>query len=77
MPIKDVEISVDGTKYYDISKTNGSFSIRLEEYTVGDEITVTTSHKDFEDKSMNFKINGPEMKGVDFFLNPVSKKPNQ
>lgn len=72
-PIRGVEVNVDGTKYYDVSKTDGTYKIRLEKYTLGDDITITTSHKDFEDKIFNLKISAPEILGQDIFLNPVPK----
>ena len=67
-----VEINVDGTRYYAISITDGTYSLRLEEYTLGDEISITTSHKDFEDKTILLKINSPEIKNQDIFLNPIT-----
>ena len=71
MPIKGVEINVDGTRYFTFSITDGSYNLRLEEYTLGDEITVTTSHKDYEDKTISLRINSPELKNQDIFLNPI------
>lgn len=71
MPIKDVEINVDGTRYFDKSKTDGSYKIRLEEYTLGDEITITTSHEGYEDKTTSLKINSAEILNQDIFLQPV------
>ncbi len=72
VPIKGVEISVDGTRYFAISITDGSYKIRLDEYTLGDEITLTTSHQDFEDKTTSLRINSPDIRNQDIFLNPVS-----
>ncbi|MEO6733044.1 MAG: toll/interleukin-1 receptor domain-containing protein [Ferruginibacter sp.] len=72
IPIKGVEVNVDGTRYYAISITDGSYNLRLEEYTLGDEITLTTSHKDFEDKTISLRINAPEIAKQDIFLNPIS-----
>jgi len=72
VPIKGVEISVDGTRYFAISITDGSYKLRLEEYTLGDEITLTTSHKDFEDKTTLLRINSPDIRNQDIFLNPVT-----
>ena len=72
MPIRDVEVNVEGTRYYALSITDGTYNLRLEEYTLGDEITITTSHKDYEDKTIALKINSPEIKGQDIFLNPVA-----
>lgn len=73
VPIKGVEINVDGTRYYALSITDGSYSLRLEEYTLGDEITLTTSHKDFEDKTIVLRINSPDITNQDIFLNPVTR----
>jgi hypothetical protein len=72
MPIRNVEINVEGTRYYAVSITDGSYNLRLEEYTLGDEITLTTSHKDYEDKTISLKINSPDIKNQDIFLNPIS-----
>jgi len=72
VPIKGVEVSVDGTRYFAISITDGSYKLRLEEYTLGDEINLTTSHKDFEDKTTLLRINSPDIRNQDIFLNPVA-----
>ena len=72
VPIKGVEISVDGTRYFAVSITDGSYKLRLEEYTLGDEITLTTSHQDFEDKTTLLRINSPDIRNQDIFLNPVA-----
>jgi len=71
MPIRGVEINVDGTRYYAVSITDGTYNLRLQEYTLGDEITLTTSHKDFEDKTISLKISSPDITNEDIFLNPV------
>ncbi len=73
MPIRGVEISVDGTRYFTKSLTDGTYKLRLEEYTLGDEITVTTSHKDYEDKTISLRINSPDIVGQDIFLNPITR----
>lgn len=71
MPVKNVEVSVDDTKYYDNSLTDGTYSIQLKDYTIGDRITITASgNKGYEDKIMPLTITGPDMT-VDFILNPV------
>jgi hypothetical protein len=70
-PIKDVEVSVDGTRYYDVSDNDGSFSIRLLEYTVDDEVTLTTSHPEYEDKSTRLHLGGPKLSGIKIYLNPA------
>jgi TIR domain len=73
-PIKDVEINVDGTRYYAMSINDGTYSLRLEEYTLGDEVKLTTSHKDFEDKTTSLLITSPDIKNQDIFLNPIPHK---
>lgn len=71
MPIRGVEISVDGTRYFTNSLTDGTYKLRLEEYTLGDEITITTSHQDYEDKTISLRINSPDIRDEDIFLNPL------
>jgi hypothetical protein len=73
VPIRDVEVYVEGTKYSGHSITDGSYSLRLDDYSVGDVITLTTSHKDFEDKTVTVKINEPEM-SLDFVLKEISSQ---
>jgi hypothetical protein len=73
MPIKGVEINVDGTRYYAVSITDGTYNLRLEEYTLGDEVNITTSHPDFEDKTISLRISAPDIKNEDIFLNPAKK----
>lgn len=73
IPIKGVEIDVEGTRYYAISLTDGSYNLRLEEYTLGDEITILTSQKNYEDKTFLLKITSPEIKNQDIFLNPITQ----
>lgn len=70
-PVKDVEISVDGTRYYDVSDNDGSFSIRLQEYTVDDQVTLTTSHRGYEDKSTRLRLGGPKLSDIKIYLNPA------
>lgn len=71
-PISDVEINVDGTRYVAHSISNGTYNLRLEEYTLGDEITITTTHEGYEDKTRAVRINSPEIRDVDFVLNPIN-----
>lgn len=71
IPIKGVEVSVDGTRYYAISITDGTYNLRLQEYTLGDEVSITTSHKDYEDKTINLRITSPNLQNQDIFLNPI------
>ena len=71
MPIKDVEINVDGTRYFAISITDGSYSLTLDEYTLGDEISITTSHPRYEDKTFALTIQSPVIANTDIFLQPI------
>ncbi|MBK6546029.1 MAG: TIR domain-containing protein [Saprospiraceae bacterium] len=71
-PIKGVDVIVEGTKYFDKTKNDGSFLIRLDEYTIGDEIEIVTSHPNYEDKISRLKIISPDMKNIDLYLNPVT-----
>ena len=75
IPIKGVEINVDGTRYYAVSITDGTYNLRLQEYTLGDEITLTTSHPGYEDKTISLRINTPEITNEDIFLNPAKRSP--
>ena len=72
LPIKGVEVSADGTRYYALSITDGTYNLRLEEYTLGDEINLTTSHKDFEDKTITLRLQAPNIQNQDIFLNPIA-----
>ncbi len=72
VPIRGVEISADGTRYYAISITDGTYNLRLEEYTLGDEISLTTSHKEYEDKTISLRIQSPNIQNQDIFLNPIA-----
>lgn len=70
-PIKDVEVVVDGSRFFARTVNNGTFSMRLSEFTIGDEITVVTSHKDYKDKSRVVKIDRAQKTDVDFVLQPL------
>ncbi|HNF71934.1 MAG TPA: TIR domain-containing protein [Chitinophagaceae bacterium] len=70
IPISGVEVNVEGTRFATTTATDGSYTIRLEEYTIGDAVSLTTSHPDFEDKILPIRIANPEIK-QDIFLNPV------
>lgn len=70
-PIADVEINVEGTRYVAYSTSNGTYRLRVDEYTLGDEILLTTSHPQFEDKTRLLRINAPEITEFDFVLQPL------
>jgi hypothetical protein len=71
MPIKEVEVMVDGTRFFGRSVSNGTYSITLTGYTPGEEITLITSHKEYKDKTKPLKITRQEMLNVDFVLQPL------
>jgi len=73
IPIKGVEVDVDGTRYSAVSITDGTYNLRLEEYTLGDEITITTSHPGYEDKTVSLRINAPDIINEDIFLNQAKR----
>jgi hypothetical protein len=68
MPISNVVVMADGTKFFGTSVTNGTYSIKLADYAIGDEIDLFTSRKDYKDKTIKLKINRQEMTNIDFVL---------
>src|SRR5207253_2324161 len=49
-PIKDVDILVEGTPYFSKTVNNGTYSLKVSNYFIGDEISIVTSHKNYKDK---------------------------
>ena len=74
-PIKDVEVLVDGSPFYSKTVNNGTYSLRVTNYSIGDEISIVTSHKNYKDKMRTIQIDKQQMTNVDFVLQPL--KPNQ
>jgi hypothetical protein len=70
-PIRDVDISVDGTPYAAKTTNEGYFEIPLPDYHFGDRITVVTSHPSYEDKQKVFDIQSGEINKIEFVLNPL------
>ena len=70
-PIRDVEVSVDGTPYAAKTSNDGSFDIPIPGYHFGDRISLVTSHPLYEDKSKELKIESGEIANIEFVLNPV------
>jgi hypothetical protein len=73
-PIRDVEVSVDGTPYAAKTFNDGSFDIPIPGYHFGDRITLVTSHPSYEDKSKELIIESGEIANIEFVLNPVPHK---
>ena len=71
-PIKDVEVMAEGTRFFGKTVNNGTYSIRLSDYSVGDEILLSTSHKDYNDKAKKITIAAQQMNNIDFVLQPLS-----
>lgn len=70
-PIRNVEVSVDGTPYAAKTSNDGSFDIPIPGYHFGDRISLVTSHPLYEDKSKELKIESGEIANIEFVLNPV------
>jgi hypothetical protein len=70
-PIKDVEVTVDGTQYFAKTINDGSFEIPIPGYHFGDRITLVTSHPAYEDKEKQFDIESGEIDKIEFVLNPL------
>ena len=70
-PIKDVELTVDGTPFFARSINDGSFQITIADYHFGDRITLVTSHPKYEDKIKEFDIESGEINKIEFVLNPI------
>ena len=73
-PIRDVEVSVDGTPYAAKTFNDGSFDIPIPGYHFGDRVTLVTSHPSYEDKSKELIIESGEIANIEFVLNPVPHK---
>ena len=70
-PIKDVNVTVDGTPYFSKTINDGSFDIPIPGYHFGDRITLVTSHPAYEDKIKEFDIESGEINKIEFVLNPL------
>jgi hypothetical protein len=70
-PIKDVDVTVDGTPYSAKTINDGSFEIPIPGYHFGDRITLVTSHPAYEDKTKELVIESGE-NNIEFVLNPLS-----
>jgi hypothetical protein len=68
MPIVDVEVVADGTRFYGTTITDGSYSFDLFDYSIGDKVTLVTSRKDYKDKTKLLTIDKQDMTNVNFVL---------
>lgn len=68
MPIVDVDILADGTRFYGTTITDGSYSFDLFDYLIGDKVKLVTSRKDYKDKSVMLTIDRQDMTNVNFVL---------
>jgi hypothetical protein len=75
MPISDVTVMVDGTRFFGNSITDGTYSFDIFEYSIGDEINLVTSNPRYKDKIRVHKIDRQEMKDIDFVLQPLRPSP--
>lgn len=74
VPIADVEVLADGTRFYGKTITDGTYSFDLFDYNVGDKINLVTSHKGFKDKTRSITISKQQMPDINFTLQPL--RPN-
>jgi hypothetical protein len=72
VPIRNVEVNAEGTRFSGTSVTDGTYSLRLEDYALGDVVTLTSSHRDFEDKTVTLRITATEMTNIDFVLKEIN-----
>ena len=68
MPIVDVDILADGTRFYGETITDGTYSFDLFDYLIGDKVKLVTSRKDYKDKTMLLTIDKQDMTNVNFVL---------
>jgi hypothetical protein len=71
-PIPDVVIMVDGTRFTGKSITDGSYSIDLTDYSIGDIVELVSSNKAYKDKTKSLKIDRQEMSNTDFVLQKLA-----
>jgi hypothetical protein len=72
MPIRDVEISVENTRFYTHSLTDGTYFLNITAFAGGDEIILRTSHPGYEDKLVRLMVTAPETQVNDIVLKPVN-----
>jgi hypothetical protein len=72
MPIRDVEVSVENTRYYTHTLTDGTYFLTVTAYASGDEIVLRTSHPGYEDKLVHLGIKTPATQVPDIVLKPVN-----
>jgi hypothetical protein len=68
VPIPDVVIMVDGTRFFGKSITDGSYSFDITDYSIGDVIELVSSNKACKDKTKSLKIDRQDMNNTDFVL---------
>lgn len=70
-PIKDVEISVEGTRFYTFTSADGTFELELNGFTIGEKVEIITSHSNFEDKSLILPLSATQITMQDLVLVPL------
>jgi hypothetical protein len=71
-PIRNVEISVENTRFYTHTLNNGTYTLNLKTYVNGDEIILRTSHPAYEDKLVHLTVQSPETQVPDIVLKPIN-----
>ena len=72
MPIRDVELSVENTRFYTHTLTDGTYFLNIAAFANGDEIVLRTSHPGYEDKLVRLTVKSPETQVPDIVLKPVN-----
>lgn len=74
LPIKDVQIIVEGTSHKTVSNQSGEYELKLTEFLPGEEITISTSHPNFENSFFFFKPSSEHIEDFEIYLNPKELK---
>lgn len=72
-PIVNAQIEIYGTHQFTKSRNDGTYDLKLEEYKLGDEITLSVSRQDFSDKTVPLKINSRNITNQNIYLSPEPK----
>jgi uncharacterized membrane protein HdeD (DUF308 family) len=71
LPISDVEVMVESSRFSGRTISNGSFSFDIIDYSIGNEINLVTSHRNYRDKTTRIRIHSQKMKEISIVLAPL------
>jgi hypothetical protein len=72
IPIRDAQVSVDGTPFYAKTSSSGLFDLKLLDIPVGQELILTLTHQNYEDKQVVIKLHDYRIQKGLIVLNPIS-----